>query len=77
VKAVEVISDKTGQKMMVFIRNIICFADRGHNKTELHLVHRGVFKIRLSYDKMVEMLTTEKQLTYFTTEDYVDENTVP
>ena len=76
-KAMEVVADKTGERMMVFLSKIVMFADRGNGLTEIHCVHRGVFKIRIPYDKFVEMMVHEKTLTYFAHEDDEDDPTVP
>ena len=76
-KAVEVIHDKSGRRMMIFLQHIVSFADRGGGLTEIHCSHRGVFKIKMPYDRFVDMFTTEKKLTYFTTEDYDEEDTAP
>jgi len=73
VKAMEVVADKTGKRMMVFLSKIVCFADRGNGLTEIHCIHRGVFKVRMPYDKFVDMMVHEKQLTYFTDEEYEDD----
>ena len=56
--------------MMIFLKSIVCFADRGPGLTEVHCTHRGVFKVRMPYNDFVDMMTAEKQLTYFTSEDY-------
>jgi len=58
---------------MIFLKSIVCFADRGSGLTEVHCTHRGVFKVRMGYNNFVEMMANEKQLTYFTAEDYDDE----
>lgn len=76
-KAVELVCDKNGKRMMVFLNHIVAFADRGPGLTEIHCSHRGVFKIRMSYDKFVDMFRSERQIAYFTMDDYDEEDTAP
>ena len=63
----------SGRRAMISPGHVTSFVQKD-GYTEVHMINRGLLKIRMPYDKFVEFLTQNLALTYFVPEEE-DEDT--